>query len=126
MPGRSASGCHRLPPTIACFTARRWRRTTWRLTGPDGEESVEVTARISSDEMWFIVRVTVAGMGIALLPARTAGVPMSGVGLVRVLPKLALRGGGLNIVFPSSRYLPARVSLLRDFLAVRLKAMMAR
>lgn len=44
---------------------------------------------------------------------------------MRVLPKFALRADGLNIVFPSSRYLPARVSLLREFLAVRLKAKMA-
>jgi hypothetical protein len=35
---------------------------------------------------------------------------------VRVLPEYAAPGGVLHIVYPSARYVPQRVALLRDFL----------
>ena len=37
--------------------------------------------------------------------------------MVRVLPKHAMSGGALYLVWPSRRLLPARVALVRDFLA---------
>jgi len=97
-------------------------RTTWRFQGPRGEESVEVVGRITSDEMWFVTRAAVAGMGIAMLPSSPAGETLVGADLVRVLPDYVMSGTGLHLVFPSSRFLPARVALLRDFLIEHLKA----
>jgi DNA-binding transcriptional LysR family regulator len=97
-------------------------RATWRLQGPRGEESVDVTARVSCDEMWFVRRATAAGIGIGLLPSSAGGAPRTADNLVRVLPSYAVTGGGLHLVYPSSRFLPTRVSLLRDFLSEHMKA----
>ena len=40
--------------------------------------------------------------------------------LVRVLPKHAMKGGGLYLVWPSRRLMPARVALVRDYLTEEL------
>jgi len=45
------------------------RRVTWKLLGPAGEESVEVTGPAGADDFSFIQRLVLAGSGIGLLPA---------------------------------------------------------
>jgi DNA-binding transcriptional LysR family regulator len=36
--------------------------------------------------------------------------------VVRVLPRHAVRAGGLHVLWPSARHVPLRVALFRDFL----------
>ena len=96
-------------------------RNVWRLAGPSGFESVEVTGRVSADDMHFVQSAVAAGLGISLLPYLPA------LGEVeRVLPDYALVGGGLYIVSPSSRHEPARVTLLREFLIAEIAPIMRR
>jgi hypothetical protein len=45
--------------------------------------------------------------------------------LVRVLPAYALRGTALSVVSPPLRHVPARVTLLRDFLVRELSTRVA-
>jgi DNA-binding transcriptional LysR family regulator len=45
--------------------------------------------------------------------------------LVRVLPEYCWTHADLSLVLPTGRHVPARVALLRDFLADALKSMMA-
>jgi DNA-binding transcriptional LysR family regulator len=92
-------------------------RAVMRLTGPDGEESVEVTGPLSVNEMRFIWNAAEAGMGIALLPA----IPGFSDALVRILPKYHLAGQALYVVVPSARHEPARVALLRETLVRELR-----
>jgi DNA-binding transcriptional LysR family regulator len=96
-------------------------KMTWRLNGPDGDESVEVKGVVSADEMSFCRRMVLAGVGIGLIPTTGLSWTPSRGGAVRILPEYALRGGALYIVAPSSRYQPARVTLLRDFLIENLR-----
>jgi DNA-binding transcriptional LysR family regulator len=91
-------------------------KNMWRLTGPKGEASVEVTGSIGSDDMSFNAHAVVAGAGIALLPTAVAASSLDEGMLVRVLPDYAVTGGAVYIVSPASRHQLARVRLLRDFL----------
>lgn len=97
-------------------------RATWTLTGPKGDESVEVSGPISVDHMAFAARAVSAGMGLGLLPiALVAGVAKIGP-LEVVLREYRMKGGALYVVLPSSAFVPARVAVLRDFLVDRLSS----
>jgi len=91
-------------------------RATYRLHGANGEEHIEVRGPLSADEMLFLLQAAEAGAGIALLPDTLVRSRLARKSLVRVLPDYAAVGRGLFVVVPSSRFLPARVAALRDFL----------
>jgi len=114
------------PATVAelaehdCVLFRPTRgRATMTLTGPDGEESIEVTGPIGGDDFAFVRGGVISGLGIGLLPSFLC-TEAPGPALVRVLPAHAVRGGPLHLVYPSARYLPHRVAVLRDFLVAAL------
>jgi DNA-binding transcriptional LysR family regulator len=85
------------------------------LEGPKGVEHVTVKGPLGVDDFSFVRRALLAGAGIGLLPGIYGAHACSG-GLVHVLPKYAHRSPGLHVVYPSGRYVPQRVALLRDFL----------
>jgi DNA-binding transcriptional LysR family regulator len=99
--------------------------THMHLTGPKGEESVEVQGNLSVDEIGFVLEACVAGAGIALLPGELAGKPAHEGRLERVLPGYYDDGGAVYVVLPSSTFVPARVALLRDHLVAHLEKQMA-
>jgi DNA-binding transcriptional LysR family regulator len=87
----------------------------WRLDGPRGQMLAEVSGSIVVDSFAFLRRLVAAGAGLALLPTSDFGEPSEE--LVRVLPAYGIRGAAVHLVWPSSRYLPARIAAFRDFLA---------
>jgi DNA-binding transcriptional LysR family regulator len=97
------------------FRARRGQ-ATWELTGPKGMERVEVSGPVAADDYAFLRQLLVAGAGIGLLPWVICAEDIERGRLVRVLPEHAAPGGTLHVVYPSTRYVPQRVVLLRDFL----------
>ncbi len=97
------------------FRGRRGR-STWELTGPKGVERVVVTGGVSADDFGFIRQLLLAGSGIGLVPWTMCAQDIERGRLVRILPEYAAPGGALHVVYPSARYLPQRVALLRDFL----------
>jgi DNA-binding transcriptional LysR family regulator len=97
------------------FRARR-ASGTWELTGPKGVERVDVTGPISADDFGFVRQMLLDGVGIGLVPWTTCAVDIARGRLLRVLPEYAAPGGALHVVYPSARYVPQRVALLRDFL----------
>jgi DNA-binding transcriptional LysR family regulator len=97
------------------FRARRGR-AVWQLSGPKGVEKVDVTGRVSADDFAFVRQMMLAGAGIGLVPWTTCAQDVERGRLVRVLPEYAAPGGALHVVYPSARYMPQRVALLRDFL----------
>ncbi len=97
------------------FRGRRGQ-STWELTGPQGAQTVDVTGPVSADDFAFVRQVLLAGGGIGLVPWTTVAQDIDRGRLVRVLPEHAAPGGALHVVYPSSRYVPQRVALLRDFL----------
>jgi DNA-binding transcriptional LysR family regulator len=98
----------------------------WRLSGPRGEEEVSVKGRVETDEFAFVRASAREGVGIALIPlAMVASLVESGE-LERVLPRYALRGAPLHIVWPSRGFEPAAVRLIREALAEALPRSLAR
>jgi DNA-binding transcriptional LysR family regulator len=103
--------------------AGRGERTPWRLVGPRGEETVQVSGPVVCADMLFLSEMVLRGMGLALLPAETFGAEVKQGRLVRVLPRYGLPGGGLFIVWPSRTLVPARVAAVRELLAAELAAL---
>jgi len=97
----------------------------WRLQGPRGLESVSVDGPITADDLGTVRLLTLAGLGIALMPNVAVLADVAAGTLVRVLPAYALRGTALSMVSPPLRHVPARVTLLRDFLVRELSARVA-
>ena len=98
-------------------------KAEWRLTGPDGEESVTVRGPINADEMGFVQQAVAAGVGIGLLPriaVRLAAKGSPEAENVQLLPEFSVTGGDLSVVTPSARFLPASVTVFRDFLVTEL------
>jgi DNA-binding transcriptional LysR family regulator len=94
-----------------CITpAHMSGRTTWRLTGPDGTELVQVTGRFSGNTAQALRKATLAGLGIALLPPAMARLDIQANLLVPVLPQYQRSGQGLNVIYPSRRHYPLAVS----------------
>lgn len=101
-------------------------RSTWTLTGPNGDESVEVSGPMSVDHLAFAARAVAAGVGLGLLPVALVR-SFARIGpLEVVLRDYSAKGGALFIVLPSSAFVPARVALLRDFLVERLSEQIQR
>ncbi|WP_437318159.1 LysR family transcriptional regulator [Sorangium sp. So ce385] len=97
------------------FRATR-NRAAWRLTGPAGEETVEVEGPLAVDELSFARRAVLAGVGVGLLPMILCAHEVARGRLVRVLPSHMASDAPLHLVYPSARYLPHRVAVFRDFL----------
>ena len=66
-----------------------------------------------------------AGMGISLLPFHTATRPLSDGTLLRVLPAWRLRERNVYALYPSRRFLDAKVRTWVDFLKAELPKMFA-
>ena len=95
-------------------------RDTWRLSDGEREHLVEVTGSLEVDEIPSLHAAVLAGVGIGSISffsrARMEG-------LVRVLPRYTSADLPVSIVAPSKRLEPARVVLLRDFLAAKLSSL---
>ncbi|MFK7990023.1 MAG: LysR family transcriptional regulator [Sandaracinaceae bacterium] len=89
----------------------------WRLDGPNGPEEVDVRGAISADDYRAVAGVVRAGGGIGLLPSIAGS-----EGLACVLPEYSLAGGGLYLVYPGARHVPAKVRAFRDFCVAEFKA----
>lgn len=104
-------------------------RENLRLTGPDGDEMVKIHGPLVVHDMAFAADAIAAGIGIGLVPEAYFGWAKLGGSrsrpdLVRVLPDHRAPGAELSLVSPPTAYEPARVGLLRDFLAERLRPLM--
>ncbi|MBX3247984.1 MAG: LysR family transcriptional regulator [Myxococcales bacterium] len=90
------------------------------LEGPDGEVAdVEVRAVISGNDFIFVRRALIAGGGFGLLPRTSAQESVARGELVRILPAWSKRGGGLHLVHPSARFMPAKTRAFLDFVIER-------
>jgi len=89
---------------------------TWILTSDNGTHRVEVTGSLDVDEIPTLHGAVRAGIGIGPFAIDSS----ESAGLVRVLPSYTYAHLPVSLVSPSRRLEPARVVLLRDFLAERL------
>lgn len=96
----------------------RQGRARLRLKDTKGhEKEVTVHGRLSVDDLGWARALVMRGQGIGLLPMAFSGV----MPLKLVLPGWTMHTGGLHLVMPASKYVPARVRLLADFLFEQFK-----
>ena len=105
---------HGAPRTVAelaqhhCVVlGTRDAHAAWVFVGPDGEEPVSVTARLTSDHYPFVLRAITSGVGIGVLPLFLCEAEVAAGALQRVLPEFAVPGTSVSLVHVSSRHLPA-------------------
>ena len=97
----------------------------WRLSGPRGEEEVSVRGPVETDEFAFVRASAREGAGIAFIPVGMVASLVESGELERVLPRHALRGTPVHIVWPSRGFEPAAVRMLRDALVEALAPRLA-
>ena len=98
----------------------RGGRAIWHLRDGERERTVEVTGPLDVDDIPSAHQAVLAGIGIGFI---SFFVSARMRGLVRILPRLVSGEIPVSLVSPSKRLEPARVVLLRDFLAAHLTAL---
>ena len=89
----------------------------WELRHTDGTvASVDVTGLVASDDLSFVRKAVLVGSGIGVLPTFLCGRAEATGKLVRVLNDWSLNGAVLHVAYPSARFVPQRVVVLREHL----------
>jgi DNA-binding transcriptional LysR family regulator len=92
-------------------------KATWDLSRADGTAAlIEVTGPIATDDMSFVRKAVLAGAGVGVLPTFLCGRAEHAGKLVRVLDGWSLNGAVLHLAYPSARFVPQRVVVLREYL----------
>ncbi|ADZ71900.1 LysR family transcriptional regulator [Polymorphum gilvum SL003B-26A1] len=90
----------------------------WRLMGPRGIEIVRTGAPVRTNSSEVVREALLAGVGVALRSTWDIGPELRDGKLRIVLPQYrASKDVGLHAVYPSRRFLPAKVRVFIDFLA---------
>jgi DNA-binding transcriptional LysR family regulator len=92
----------------------------WRLTGPDGHECVAVSGLVSTNNGIVLAALAEQGLGIAFAPTLCLVPALLDGRLVRVLNEHELEQTSIVAVYPSCERVPARVSVVIDFLKTKL------
>lgn len=89
----------------------------WRLTGPDGQiEAVHVPVRFSADSATAVRMAARQGLGAALLPDWLIGSDLASGALVEVLPGWGGARVPVQVLFPGSARISAKVRAFVDAL----------
>ena len=112
---------HGVPESIAaldehvCLAAQN--QDPWRLEGPQGQELVRAHGPLRTNSSEVVRSAVIAGLGIALRSTWDVADELRDGRLKIVLPEWrASAHVGLYAVYPSRRYLPAKVRLFVDYL----------
>ena len=99
-----------------CVTATG--QDVWRLEGPTGLVAVHPSGPLITNSSEVVREAVLSGLGIALRSTWDVGADLAAGRLVVVLPDFhASRHLGLNAVYPSRQFLPAKVRIFIDYLA---------
>lgn len=90
----------------------------WRLEGPQGPFVYRAEGPLQTNSSEVLREAAIAGIGIALRSTWDIGEEIATGRLQRVLPDFsASRNVAIHAVYPSRRFLPAKVRLFIDYLA---------
>lgn len=113
-------GTPKVPQDLAihhCLTySNDPRPDTWVLHGPNGVESVKVNGPLNADNGDILKAAALAGLGIVAQPTFIVGPDLRAGKLQQVLVDYCPPEISINAVFPSRRYLSAKVRTFVDFL----------
>jgi DNA-binding transcriptional LysR family regulator len=94
-------------------------RSRWRVSGPDGNLEIETSPKIAIGSMIAVREAVLAGGGIAFLPRFLVAHDVSEGRLVHVLAPMASPAVPMSLVYPSARFLNARVRAFHHLLVQR-------
>jgi DNA-binding transcriptional LysR family regulator len=94
----------------------------WVFQGPEGEASVRVRPRLRANSGDTCRAAALAGQGIIQQPTFLIGEDLRAGRLVALLPEWQGQDFGIQLVYPSRRFLPPKMRVLLAFLAERLGA----
>ncbi|GGB52844.1 LysR family transcriptional regulator [Roseibium aquae] len=90
----------------------------WRLMGPEGVVTVRTGAPVKTNSSEVVRECLLAGVGIALRSTWDIGPELRDGRLRLILPQYrASKDVGLHAVYPSRRFLPAKVRVFIDYFA---------
>lgn len=114
-------GIPKVPQDLAihhCLTySLELKPDTWVLYGPNGTESIKVNGPVCADNGDILKAAAVSGLGITLLPTFIVGPDISRGRLQQVLSDYCPPDISIYAVFPSRRYLSAKVRTFVDYLS---------
>lgn len=93
----------------------------WELVRGRARASLEVGGPLRSNNALALLGACQGGLGIAQLPEFVVAADLRRERLRRVLPGWASAEAAIYAVYPSARFIPAKVRAFVDFLAARLK-----
>lgn len=92
----------------------------WRLVRQKAQVGVEAGGPLRSNNVLALLEICRGGAGVALLPEFAVAPDLRAGRLRRVLPGWATAEQGVYAVYPSGRFMPAKVRAFVDFLVQRL------
>ncbi|WP_018698892.1 LysR family transcriptional regulator [Amorphus coralli] len=99
-----------------CLAAQQ--QIPWRLEGPEGSVTVRPAAPLATNSNEVVREAVMSGMGIALRSTWDVGPDLASGRLRVVMPAYqASDRVGVYAIYPTRRFLPAKVRLFIDFLA---------
>ena len=104
-----------------CLTMTLPHGNQWTFTTPNNIQTVDVSGPISSNNVSFLRDMVIAGQGLALLPAFLCEYGVERGQLVHVLCDYRPRSLDVFALYPSNKYLPARVTRFLDFVLRHIK-----
>ena len=102
-----------------CLTHSYFGKSLWHFEENGEHVSVPVHGNITANEASTLMRVTLAGAGVAMLPSYQAGELIRSGELVRLLPHAEPRQMNIYAVYASRKHLPSARRSLLDFLVLR-------
>jgi DNA-binding transcriptional LysR family regulator len=117
-------GSPRIPSQLrehACLVLEIGTRASrWELQRRKTQVAIDVTGPLHSNNAFVLLGACRAGTGIGLLPASVASPDIDSGALRRVLPSWSSTEQGIYAVYPSARFIPAKVRAFVEFIATRL------
>ena len=102
-----------------CLTHSYFGKSLWHFEENGEHVSVPVHGNITANEASTLMRVTLAGAGVAMLPSYQAGELIRSGELVRLLPHAEPRQMNIYAVYASRKHMPSALRSLLDFLVLR-------
>lgn len=102
-----------------CLTHSYFGKSLWHFEENGEHVSVPVHGNITANEASTLMRVTLAGAGVAMLPSYQAGELIRSGELVRLLPHAEPRQMYIYAVYASRKHMPSALRSLLDFLVLR-------
>ncbi len=102
-----------------CLTHSYFGKSLWHFEEQGEHVSVPVHGNITANEASTLLRITLAGAGVAMLPSYQAGDLIRSGELVRLLPAAEPRQMNIYAVYASRKHMPSALRSLLDFLVLR-------